>query len=186
MHRRVFLAASLSAAAPAALARPMRRPPPGRLVLEEWLRGRTHAVGRFTNALSGAVRPLAVDFVGRWDGRVFTFDERFFYADGERDRKIWRFAKIDDDNYAGTRPDVTTPAPVTRESDQTLRIRYSADIATGSSTTNLTFDDRLTLRPDDTILNVATVSKLFLVVGSVELVFRKGPLPARLMRTGGA
>jgi len=50
----------------------------------------------------------------------------------------------------------------------------------------LDFEDTLTLRRDGTVFNRAVVSRFFIPVGTVELVFHKGRLPARLRRSTGA
>ncbi len=155
------------------------------LVLHVWFRGRTHAVGRFRNNLTGEERKLAVDLVGRWDGRRLALFEDFFYADGERDQKTWFFERTGPGRYIGTREDVIAPADVTTPQPDTVRFAYTADLKLPSGTRRLSFDDTLTLRPDGTVFNRATVAWGFLPVGDVELVFRKGPLPAALRRSGG-
>ncbi len=156
------------------------------LVLHEWFRGPTHAVGRFRNNFTGEERRLAVDLRGRWDGRTLSLFEDFFYADGERDQKTWFFERIGEGRYIGTRDDVVSPADVTTPQPDTVRFGYTADLKLPSGVTRLSFDDTLQLRPDGTVFNKAYVSRLFIPVGDVELVFRKGRLPARLKRSGGA
>jgi hypothetical protein len=156
------------------------------LVLDMWFRGRTHAVGRFRNSLTGEERKLAVDLVGRWDGRRLALFEDFFYADGERDQKTWFFERTAPGRYIGTREDVIAPAEVTTPQPDTVRFAYTADLKLPSGTRRLSFDDTLTLRPDGTVFNRATVTWGILPVGDVELVFRKGRLPAALRLSGGA
>jgi hypothetical protein len=183
--RREVLVGAASALATVGMGAAPARAATPRLVLHEWFRGPTHAVGRFRNGFSGEERRLAVDLFGRWDGRTLSLFEDFFYADGERDQKTWLFEKTGPGRYIGTREDVVAPADVTTPAPDTVRFGYTADLKLPSGVTRLSFDDTLTLRRDGTVLNVATVYR-FIVVGDVELVFRKGPLPARLKRTGGA
>jgi hypothetical protein len=156
------------------------------LVLHEWFRGRTHAVGRFRNTFTGSERKLAVDLIGRWNGKVLSLFEDFFYADGERDQKTWFFERTGFGTYTGTREDVVTPAMVTTPQPDTVRFGYTADLKLPSGVQRLDFDDTLTLRADGTVFNRATVSRFFIPLGDVELVFFKGRLPARLKRSGGA
>lgn len=175
------------AAAAAALTLPVAaNAAPRRLVLHEWLRGPTHAVGGFRNRITGAERKLVVDLFGRWDGRRLSLFEDFFYADGERDQKTWVFEWLGGDRYIGTREDVVTPAQVTSPTPDSVRFGYVADLKLPSGVMRLSFDDTLLLRPDNTLLNTATVSWWLIPVGDVVLEFRKGRLPARLKRTGGA
>jgi hypothetical protein len=179
--------ALLLGAAASALTLPAAAAQTPRLVLHEWFRGRTHAVGRFRNSITGEERRLAVDLIGRWDGRKLSLFEDFFYADGERDQKTWVFTRTGEGRYVGTREDVITPADVTTPQPDTVRFGYVADLKLPSgSTRRLSFDDTLTLRPDNTVFNKAFVWWSFIPVGDVELIFYKGRLPARLKRTGGA
>ncbi|MCU0883670.1 MAG: DUF3833 domain-containing protein [Beijerinckiaceae bacterium] len=157
-----------------------------RLVLHEWFRGPTHAVGRFRNNFTGEERKLAVDLRGRWNGRVLALFEDFFYADGERDQKTWFFERTGEGRYIGTREDVVAPAMVTTPAPDTVRFGYTADLKLASGVQRLDFDDTLTLRADGTVFNKAYVSRFFIPLGDVELVFHKGRLPTRLKRTGGA
>ncbi len=73
--------------------------------LEDYFRGKTTAEGQFT-AINGVRRAFHVDLHGRWNGKVLTLVEDFTYADGERDRKTWRFRKTGPGLYRGTREDV--------------------------------------------------------------------------------
>ena len=185
MHRRDLIlggAASLATLAAGAGAHAAGQ----RLVLHEWFRGPTHAVGRFRNNLTGDERKLAVDLMGRWNGRVLSLFEDFFYADGERDQKTWFFERVGEGRYIGKRDDVVAPTDVTTPQPDTVRFGYTADLKLASGVQRLDFDDTLTLRADGTVFNKAYVSRFFIPLGDVELVFRKGRLPARLKRTGGA
>ena len=189
LSRRTFLSGATALGASAftpALAQAGPRGAAPRLVLHEWFRGRTHAVGRFRNGFTGSERSLAVDLFGRWNGRRLSLFEDFFYADGERDQKTWFFERTGEGRYIGTRDDVVAPAEVTTPSPDTVRFGYTADLRLASGVTRLDFDDTLTLRPDGTVFNKAYVSRFFIPLGDVELVFRKGRLPAALKRSGGA
>jgi hypothetical protein len=142
------------------------------LVLEDWFRGRTTARGSFFNAIDGSRRDLVVDLVGTWDKRTqtLTLVEDFFYSDGERDRKTWRFTKTGPGTYVGRREDVIGTAKIFTDGAGKIRLQYKAMIGGRA----LAFDDTLALRTDGTVLNTASVSYLFLSVGRVELVFNRG------------
>jgi hypothetical protein len=146
--------------------------PENALVLEDWFRGRTTARGSFFNAIDGSRRDLVVDLVGTWDKRTqtLTLVEDFFYSDGERDRKTWRFTKTGPGTYVGRREDVIGTARIFTDSAGKVRLQYKAMV--GGRT--LAFDDTLALRTDGTVLNTASVSYLFISVGRVELVFNRG------------
>ena len=90
---------SLLAAVPAFAATPA----PQKLVLEKFFRGPLVASGTFVNTRDGTTRGLKVRMIGTWDGKTLTLVEDFVYSDGERDRKTWRFTKVAEGRYTGTR-----------------------------------------------------------------------------------
>ncbi len=145
---------------------------PRTLVLEDWFRGRTTARGFFLNLIDGSRRDLVVDLVGTWSKgkQTLTLVEDFFYSDGERDKKTWRFTKTGPGTYVGKREDVIGEAKIFTDPAGRIRLQYKAMVGGRA----LAFDDTLALRPDGTVLNTADVSYLFLSVGRVELVFNRG------------
>jgi hypothetical protein len=147
--------------------------PAGKLVMEEFFRGRLVAEGSFVNTRDGTRRGLRVTMNGSWDGRTLTLVEDFVYSDGERDRKTWRFTKTGEGRYTGTREDVIGTATVQQDGDA-VRLGYTARVKTGGgSTYDLRFRDVLVKTGPRTVYNTADVSFLFLPVGKVDLTIRK-------------
>lgn len=146
----------------------------GSVVLERFFLGRTVGEGAFTSAVAGVNRRLKVVTRGTWDGRKLTLVEDFFFADGERDRKTWRFTRIGDGIYEGTREDVIGKADI-RQAGRSVELRYTADVrGKDGSVTRLDFAD--TIAPIDTrrVRNKAVVSKFGVPVGEVDLIFTRG------------
>ncbi|QCK85218.1 DUF3833 domain-containing protein [Phreatobacter aquaticus] len=142
------------------------------LVLERVFRGRLRAEGRFTSRLGGATRTLVALMNGRWDGRVLTLAEDFTYSDGERDRVTWRFTKLGEGRYAGTREDVIGTADV-RNDGAALKLSYDALVKTGFGRLRVHFEDVIVARPDGSLYNTAVVTFFGIPVGDVELVIRR-------------
>jgi hypothetical protein len=169
MDRRTFVKAASGAAAflvPAA-ARAVDRP----FVLEEFFVGRTIGKGSFSIPIAGIRRNLTVRTRGRWDGRTLTLVEDFLFADGERDRKTWRFAKLSPDRYEGVREDVVGKADI-RQVGQVVGLWYTADVrAADGSTTRLGFADTIGYSSSGGVYNIATVTRLGLPIGDVKLMF---------------
>jgi hypothetical protein len=141
--------------------------------LEGFFTGRTVGRGAFTAPVARVNRPLTVITRGRWDGRTLTLREDFFFADGEKDVKTWRFTKIGPGLYEGTREDVIGKA-VVRQVGNTVQLTYSADVrARDGSVTRLDFAD--TIAPIDrrSVRNLATVSKFGVPIGTVDLTFTR-------------
>ncbi|KQV82775.1 DUF3833 family protein [Rhizobium sp. Root1220] len=164
-HRLLFvsvLATALVSALPTA-ARELR--------LEEFFSGHSNAVGRF-QAINGVDRSFKVGLTGRWDGMMLTLREDFHYADGERDRKTWRFTKIAPDRYIGIREDVVGQAMVKIDGD-VARYSYLVDLAPGPKRNIVRFHDTLRLQPDGTLLNTAWVTKFAFPVARVRVSFTR-------------
>lgn len=150
---------------------------PQRFVLEEYFHGRTRAWGIFEDRAGRLRRQFVVDIEGRWDGGTLTLDERFRYADGAAERRMWTIRKRGERAYEGRADDVVGVARGTVRGT-TLNWRYRLDVAVGRRSWRLHFDDRMFLQPDGILINRATVSKFGITVGRVTIVFRK-PAGAR-------
>ncbi len=174
--RRRFLTVSALGLLASACAGPPNVPVPRdapAFTLEGFFAGRTTGKGAFTSSIVGVNRPLTVVTRGRWDGRTLTLREDFFFADGEKDVKTWRFTKTGPGVYEGVREDVIGKA-VVRQVGNTVQLTYSADVrAKDGSVTRLDFAD--TIAPIDrrSVLNKATVSKFGVPIGDVTLTFVK-------------
>jgi hypothetical protein len=140
------------------------------LILEDYFRRPAVAVGSFRSTLDGTKRDITVQFRGTWDAkrRTLILDERIAFSDGERQRKTWRLTRTGPRTYVGTREDVVGEARGFIDDKGRVRLRYRAVV--GGRT--VSFDDLLTLQPDCTIRNIASVSWYFVPVGEVDLHIR--------------
>lgn len=141
------------------------------LKLEEFFKGTTHAYGNF-KAINGKQREFRVLLNGKWNGKTLVLREDFFYKDGERDVKTWRFTKTSPTTYTGTREDVKGTTTVNVKGNK-AKFTYIVDIDNGPKTNFVRFRDVLTLKKDGTIRNTATVSKLGLPVAKVAVNFAR-------------
>ncbi|WP_022728164.1 DUF3833 domain-containing protein [Fodinicurvata sediminis] len=143
-----------------------------RLVLEEYFLGETRAWGIFEDRFGNLRREFVVDVEGSWDGETLVLDERFRYADGETDRRVWRLEKIDDHRWEGTADDVQGIG-VAEVYGNALNLRYTLALEIGGRTWNVNFDDWMYLMDDDVIINRARVSKLGIELGQATIFFKK-------------
>lgn len=146
----------------------------GKLVLEEFFRGNLVAEGTFTNTRDGSTRGLKVRMRGDWDGKTLTLVEDFVYSDGEKDRKTWRFTKVAEGRYTGTREDVIGTADI-RQNGNDVLLDYTAKVTTKDGKSyNIRFSDVLSLIGPRTVLNTADLTAYwFFEVGKVRLTIRK-------------
>jgi hypothetical protein len=144
-----------------------------KLVLEDFFRGRLVAEGEFLNSRDGSRRGVKVRMHGAWDGRVLTLVEDFVYSDGEKDRKTWRFTKVAEGRYVGTREDVIGEAEVLQDGKD-VTLAYTATVRTkDGGSYSIRFKDRLALIAPRTVLNTATLSWFVFDVGRVNLTIHR-------------
>jgi hypothetical protein len=143
----------------------------GDFSLEGYFAGKTSAVGSF-RAINGVKRKFTVDLLGKWNGKTLTLVEDFAYDNGERDRKTWRFEKVDRGKYRGTREDVIGETEVTI-SGGTARFSYLVDLDARGKSNRVRFHDTMRLRNDGTVLNKALVTKFGLPVALTRVEFSR-------------
>ena len=150
-----------------------------RLVLEDYFAGETQASGVFEDRFGTLRRQFTVDITGTWDGRELVLDERFYYNDGERDRRVWRIQKAGPNIYKGRAADVIGEA-FGEAHGNALNWRYDMDLKIGDGTMRVHFNDWMFLQPSGILLNRARVSKLGVEIGTVTLAFMKKTANAAL------
>lgn len=150
------------------------------LKLEEFFKGTTHAYGKFS-AINGKKREFRVLLNGKWNGKTLVLREDFFYTDGERDVKTWRFTKTSANTYSGTREDVQGTTTV-KVNGNTAKFSYTVDLDNGPKTNFVKFRDILTLKEDGTLRNTAKVSKFGIPVAKVAVNFARSKKAALAIR----
>ncbi len=139
------------------------------LRLEEFFKGKTYAYGKFS-AINGNKREFRVDLNGKWNGKTLTLREDFFYTDGERDTKTWRFTKTGKNTYSGTREDVKGATTVKVRGNKAT-FSYVVDLDNGPKENLVRFNDTLILTKEGTLKNTAWVSKFGIGVARVVVNF---------------
>ena len=147
------------------------------LVLERAMAGTLEGEGVVTT-LFGDKTHFAVNIAGNWDGSILTLVEEFRYHDGKTERKTWHLTRILPGQYRGEREDVIGTADVRQDGDA-VRLDYQVLLDTPLGRIRTRFRDILFLRPNGSITNRATVSKLGLSLAHVDLSLRKPPIPGQ-------
>ena len=144
------------------------------LTLQEGFSGRTIGQGVVSLPIAGVERTFCVVTRGTMRGSTLTLVEDFFYNDGEKERKTWRFTKVSPGRYAGTREDVVGQAAVWEENNR-LRLSYDIKLTAkgGGPAVWLHFEDVLVRDPDGLIVNDAQISLIGLPIGSGRVVFSR-------------
>lgn len=140
------------------------------LRIERYFAGRTHAWGVFEDRFGTLRRSFTVAIDGRWDGRELMLDERFVYADGETDRRVWRIVRTAEGRYEGRADDVIGTA-VGMSAGNALNWTYEMALKVGGDRWRVRFDDWMWLQPGDALINRANVYRWGLWIGTVSLFF---------------
>ncbi len=143
-----------------------------RLAIEDYFTGKTTAWGLFVDRFGKVRSQFVVDIDGTWDGKTLVLDERFTYATGERDRRVWTITKQDANTYLGNGGDVIGAARG-RSFGNALNWTYRMNLKVGDGTWKVAFDDWMFLQPQGVLLNRAVVTKWGIELGQVQLAFRK-------------
>lgn len=143
-----------------------------RLVLENYFSGNTQATGIFEDRFGGLRRQFIVDIEGVWDGKELVLDEKFIYADGEKDRRIWTIVKTGTHTYEGRADDVVGIAKGEARGNA-LNWKYDLNLKVAGSTVRVHFNDWMFLQANGVLINRARVSKLGIEIGTVTIAFTK-------------
>jgi hypothetical protein len=145
-----------------------------RFVLEDFFRGKTEAHGIFEDRFGKLRRRFAVDIDGTWDAeaKTLTLDERFVYADGETDRRVWTIEKQGPHRYRGTAGDVIGAAEG-RSYGPAFTWAYDIDLDVGESTWRVRFKDWLYKMDENVVINRASVTRWGIEIGTLTIVFRR-------------
>ncbi|MEL6125611.1 MAG: DUF3833 domain-containing protein [Pseudomonadota bacterium] len=143
------------------------------LVLEEYFDGDLTAWGVFQDRFGDVRRQFVVDLQGVWDGQTLTLTEDFVYADGEEEQRIWRLTKTGPLTWEGTADGVIGPA--TGEiAGNAFNWTYTIDLPIGDGETMVvSFDDWMWLQDEDTLFNLAYMSRYGIEIGRVMIFFRR-------------
>ncbi len=143
------------------------------LDLRDYLDGPLTASGIFFDHFGSAALSFTVDMEGRWDGDTGTLEERFTYADGTTDTRVWSIRFTGADSFVATAHDVVGEAAGAQRGNA-ARMSYRLRVPRGDGEIVVSMDDWLYLQEDGTLINRATMRKFGLPVGELVVAFRKG------------
>lgn len=143
-----------------------------KLDLRRYFDGPVRAYGMFQDRSGEIVRRFEVDITSTWAGNQGTLDERFVYADGSTQRRVWRLTLGPDGAVQGTADDVIGTAQG-RIAGNTMNWRYTLSLPVDDEVYEVQFDDWLVLMNERVMLNRATMSKFGISLGEVTLTFVK-------------
>lgn len=142
------------------------------LDLRDYFNGTLDAHGIFQDRSGEVVKRFHVVIDARWEGDVGTLDERFTYADGSTQRRVWTITRKGPQTYVGTADDVVGEA-LGEARGNALRWRYVMALPVDGKVYNVDFDDWMFLMDGKVMLNRSVMSKWGVTLGEVTLSFYK-------------
>ncbi len=143
-----------------------------KLDLTQYFNGRVDAHGMFQDRGGQVVKRFTVQMDCSWNGDQGVLDERFTYADGTQDRRVWRLTRHANGRYTGTADDVVGQAEG-QVAGNAFRWGYTLNLPVDGKVYEVQFDDWMYLINDRVMLNRATMSKFGIRLGEVTLSFYK-------------
>ncbi len=144
------------------------------LDLRQYFNGKLLAHGLVTDRSGKVLQRFTVALTGTWVGDTGTLDERFTYADGRQETRVWTIQRGADGRYIGTAADVLGQAQG-QAAGNALNWRYTLLLPIDGRTWEVQFDDWMFLVDDKVMLNRAVMSKFGIRVGEVLLSFQRLP-----------
>lgn len=142
------------------------------LDLRQYFNGSLRAHGMFSDRSGKVLRRFVVTMDCRWSGDDGILDEAFVYADGTRERRVWRLKHLGGGRYSGRADDVVGEAQGA-VAGNAFQWRYTMRLPVDGRVWEVDFDDWMFLIDDRVMLNRATMSKFGIRLGEVQLVFTK-------------
>lgn len=175
LSRRTFVSAVPLVIAGCATVPPSPRVATRPVTLIDAFQGRTVGRGLFSVPLAGVERGFDARLNGTFRTvqgvETLTVVEDFFFDDGETDRLTWVFARTGPNTWTGVREDTVGSADIV-ETENEVRLTYTADVVSRGETTRLGFADVIYRRADGVVINEAVVTRFGLPVGTVTFELR--------------
>ena len=137
-----------------------------------FFQGDVEAWGIIEDRFGNLKRQFKVEMFGKMDNGVLIVEEDFYYSDGEKDRRIWKFNKFSEKNYNGIANDIIGTA-LGKEEGNAFNMSYQMDLDIGLMELRVTFDDWMYRIDKNTVINKASISKYGLNIANITLFFYK-------------
>lgn len=140
------------------------------LDLRSYFSGAVDAWGIFTDRQGKVVKRFTVDMQCTWQGEHGVLNERFVYADGSQDKRIWQLTHLGNGAYEGSAGDVVGMARGQTRGNA-FRWRYTLALPVNGRVLHVSMDDWMYLMNERVMLNKARMSKWGVHLGDVTLSF---------------
>ena len=143
-----------------------------RLIIEDYLSGNVKAWGILQNRSGKVTRQFSADLNERWDGKQLILNEKFYWSDGEVQKRQWKIDKIDEHNYEGIAGDVVGKAKG-YSYGPAFKFEYVLLVPVKGKEMKITFDDWIFKQDEKVAINRATMTKFGIKVAELTVFFQK-------------
>ena len=142
------------------------------LKIEQYFLGETVAWGIFQDRFGTVQKRFKVLMNGQLNDGKLVLDEDFIYADGTQSKRIWTVEVLGNGRYRGTAGDIVGEA-IGHSAGNAFNFKYQMRLPISGREWVVTFDDWMFLQEDQVLLNVATMSKWGIRLGTLTVAFEK-------------
>lgn len=141
---------------------------------EKFFAGRTHSRGVFANTIGKPRMNFTTECVGHLRGGILHLDQLFRYDDGHTQARHWQITRTDATHYTGTANDVVGTARG-EVNGPSFHFNYVVALKPHNPFFHVRLDQVMTLLPNGTVENHATIRKLGFTISRVTESFARAP-----------
>jgi hypothetical protein len=142
------------------------------MTIEKYFNGSVKAWGLLQDRSGRVTRQFKADMMGSFEGDTLTLKEDFYWTDGEKQNRIWKIKKIDQNHYEGTAPDVLGSAKG-YQYGSTFKFEYDLMVPFKGKNIKVSFDDWIFKQDEEVAINRAILTKFGFKVGELTVFFIK-------------
>ena len=140
--------------------------------IEKYFEGPVKAWGLLQDRKGKVTRQFKADMYGSFENDILTLKEDFYWTDGEKQQRIWKIKKIDENKYEGSAPDVVGIARGFQYGSA-FKFEYNLMVPFKGKNIKVSFDDWIFKQDDEVAINRATLTKFGFKVGELTVFFKK-------------
>lgn len=144
------------------------------LKLEDFFSGELKAWGVVQSRSGEILKRFVCTMTGTWTGDEGILDEDFVYADGTKQKRVWKLKKTGPNSYEGTAADVKGVAKG-RVAGNAFYWEYVMLLPVDGKVYEVKFEDEMWLVDQDNLLNRAKMKKFGFQLGEVLLNIQRIP-----------
>lgn len=139
-----------------------------RLDVTRYFNGTIDGHGMFQDRAGKVLKRFVVVMQASWQGEDGILDEDFVYADGTRQKRVWKLHRTGPGTLSATAGDVVGTA-LGEVAGNALHWNYVLALPVDGKVVNVTMDDWMFLIDERVLLNRTAMSKFGVSLGSVTL-----------------